>query len=143
MVAGGLVSTGAVSDCSAGGTGSKVEVGEPLRAVEFTCGDVVEFRFQVGGELVVHQPAEVFFKQPDHGEREPAGHQRVSTRAHVSAVLNRGDDGRVGGWASDSQFFESFDQAGFCVPRWWRGRVPRGFCGVDGEFLAFRDLWEA
>ena len=95
----------------------EVEALEPVRPVLLTTGDLVELVLHRGGELVVHQRAEVVLQQADHGEGGPARHQRRATGDHVPAVLDGVDDRGVGRRTADTQLLHRLDQRGLRVAR--------------------------
>ncbi len=71
---------------------TEVEVGQPVGAPLLPGGDLVELVLHGGGEVVIHQAAEVLFQQTGHRERHPGRHQRAALLVDVAAVLNRLDD---------------------------------------------------
>ena len=122
------------------GRAAEVEITQPFGAVFLALGDFVEISFEPGGELVVHKVIEVLFEQLDHRERQPAGNERVAARGDVAAVLDGGDDGRVGRRTADAELFHALDQAGFRKARRRCRGVPVGFHAVDRQGVAFFDV---
>ena len=117
-----------VHDAQQAGLGvfTEVEVLEPGGSGRLAVGDLVQVRFHVGRELVVHVVVEVLLEQPDHGERDPARDQRGALLPDVAAVLDGGDGGGVGRRAADALLFQLRGQRRFGVARRRRGLVADG-----------------
>ena len=67
---------------------AEVEVVQPVGAALVAGGDLVELVLHGGGEVVVHQSAEVLFEQARHSEGHPGRDQSAALLVHVAAILN-------------------------------------------------------
>ncbi len=114
---------------------TEIEALQPLHTVGFSPGDAVEVGLHVGGELVLDQVGEVLLEQAHHGERDPVGDQRGSARGDIPAVDDRGDRRGEGRGSTDTQLFESFDEACLGVTRGRAGLVTLGLDVDEGENL--------
>ena len=122
---------------------SEVEVLQHLQArLVAGCNGVEDF-FHRGGERVVHEATEVFFKQAHHGEGEPTWDERSAALGDVTAVDEHCHDRRIGTWSADSSFFKVLDQARLGVSSGrLRGVTLGRKCGQDGG-VTLGKCWEA
>ncbi len=75
-------------------------------------------------------------EQADHRERHPGGDQGVALLPHVTPVLDRLHDGRVGGRPPDAQLLEPFHQRRLGVASRWGGGVVPGLEVWGGQPVA-------
>ena len=128
-----------------GDSGGKVfpEAGQKSLVILFTSGNLVEFLFQLGGEVVADILPEIVLQEGDHQPALVLGDQAVLFLADVVAVLDRGDDRGIGGRAPDAKLFHALDQCRLGIARRRLGEV---LVGVDRVFLhrfALGDLRQA
>src|SRR6185312_8856421 len=97
-----------------------------LDAILIPARDTVEVVLHLGGEVVLHELAEVLLEQAYDGERDPVGDERLAARGDVAAVDDGRDNGRVRGRAADAELFELLDEAGLRVARRRTGLVALG-----------------
>ena len=71
---------------------AEVEVVQPVGAVLVARRDLVEFVLHGGGEVVVHQAAEMLLEKAGDREGHPRRDQRAALLMHVSAILDGFDD---------------------------------------------------
>ena len=121
---------------------AKVELGEPLGAVELAVGDAVEVFFHLRGELVVDQVAKVLLEKAHNGERDPLGHQCLPALGHESLADDVRHDVGIRRWTANAVLFECLDQRCFGIAGWRRGAVV--LCGYldDAQLLADREVWQ-
>ena len=103
-------------------------------------GDIVKLFLEIGGELIAH----IFAKEIGQKDRDqPAfilGEKAVLLFAHIAAVLDGRDDGRIGGRAADAQLFHALDQRGLGEARGRLGEMLLGRDGLLARGVAFADL---
>ena len=93
-----------------------VEAPQEVAGIHLAPGDGVEVLLHRRGEAKVHVAREVIAEQADHGHADVGGQQRAALLLHVVALLDGGDDGRVGGRPADPLVLQLLDQRGLGVP---------------------------
>ena len=89
-----------------------------LLPVAITGRDLVELLLEIGSEVVLHVAPEIVREEGGHEPALILGNQPVAVLAHVAALLDRADDGRVGGRAADTELLHPLDQRRLGVARW-------------------------
>ncbi len=106
-------------------------------------GNIIQFFFQLGGEIITDIPAEIIFQKCRHQPAFVFGDQAVFFLAHIFAGLDGGDHRGIGGRAANAQFFHAFDQRGLGIARWWLGEMLFRGHGLFGRCIAVADLRQA
>ena len=100
-----------------------VEIGEGVGPLLLTVFDFVEFFFQASGVGHVENIAEVFHQKIGHDQSDFRRRKLPAQLGDVLALLNRGQDGGVGGRTADAAFFQFLHQRRFVVARRRLGEV--------------------
>ena len=115
------------------------EVAQQLFPVQGSGRNLVQFFFQVGGEVIGDIALE---EAVEEGCDQPAlvfGRKALAVHLHIGAVAQGGDDGGVGRWTADAQFFQFLDQAGFGIARRRLGEMLRRNDAFHAGLVAGRD----
>ena len=124
-------------------TVAEVEGRQVRDHLAITTGDLVEILLHPRSEPVVDQVGEILFQQSDRRKGGERRNQGRSLLPDVPAILNRGDDRRVRGGATDAQFFETLDQGGLGVTSRRLGGVAFRFDLLDSELVTLRHRRQA
>jgi hypothetical protein len=100
-----------------------VELLEHLDLPELALGDVVELLLHVRGEVGVDDVREVLDQLVGHDVAHVFGSEPPILQPHVPAVLDRGDDRRVGGRPADPELLELLHERRLRVSRRGLGEV--------------------
>ena len=98
---------------------------KPVGPAALATGDLVEVVLHLGGEVVLHELAEVVFEQLDDAEGLPVRHECLAALAHIAAE-NGVDDRREGRRSADPLLFKRLDEGCFSEAGAWGGRVTLG-----------------
>ena len=117
---------------------AEVEVVEDGDEVDVAGGDLIEDALEIAGEAVVDELGEMLLEHGGDGERGPARNERGALLPDVAAVLDRLDDGGVGGGSAHPELLELGHDRGLRVASRWLGGMTLGgeLGGVDGVALA-------
>ena len=94
-----------------------------MRTILGTIRDRVQYILHRRGEIVINQRTEVLLEEPDDGERHPRRHQRITTRIHVAAILDRLNNRRIRRRTTNAQVLHLLHQARLSVASRRSGRV--------------------
>ncbi len=100
-----------------------VELVENVFPVALALGHIVEVLFHTGGEAVVHQVREALGPVLGNDVTHLLRIETTVVQRHITAVLDGGDDRRVGRRTTDAALFHLLDQAGFGVTSRWLGEM--------------------
>ena len=106
-----------VLGCSELGAEILVEITEDLLPFLLAHRDFIERFFEAGCEAVVHQIFEILNESLCHDLAHFFGVETSTVEAHITAILNRGNDRCVGRRATDSALFQFLDEACFAESR--------------------------
>jgi hypothetical protein len=115
---------------------AEVELAQPRLEVLIALGDLVEFVFHRGRELVVDEVGEVVLEEVDDREGAKGRHQGLALLPHVAAAIDRLHHRRVGRRPSDAQVLELLDQRRLGVAIRRLGVVALGLGALDGHEFA-------
>ena len=101
------------------------EVVEYALPFGFVICHLVETVFHLRGKIVVHQFAEVFFQTIGDDFTHFFSIETTVLNANITPILNRRDDRRIRGWATNATFFQLFNQRSFAEARRRFGKVLR------------------
>src|SRR6185295_9980547 len=107
-----------------------------LGPVFFAARHRVELVFERRGEAVLHVLVEVLGKETVDDLADVRRDEPAIVHVDVLAILERRDDGGVGGRATDAVFFQRLDQRGFGVTRWRLGEVLVALDFYQGDHVA-------
>ena len=86
-------------------------------------GHVVQVLFHAGGEAVIHQVGEAFGQALRDDVAHLLGIEAAIVQRDVTAVLDGGNDRRIGRGSTNTALFHFLDQTGFGETRRWLGEV--------------------
>jgi len=85
-----------------------IELVEDLLPVNLTFGDFIQLLFHPGRKPVIHQVGEGFVQPIRDNVTQFFRIETTILQVYIAAVLDRGNDRRVGGWPADPRFSSSF-----------------------------------
>ena len=102
-----------------------VELVQHRLPAQFASGHPVQLLLHAGGEAVIHEVLELLHQAVRHQFADLGGLEAAIGQHDIAALLNGGDDGRIGGGAPDAALFQLPDQARLAVPRGRLGEMLR------------------
>ena len=122
------------------GVEAGIEIAEDLLIAALAGLDVVELVFHPGSELHVDHVVEAVEHELGHDLAQRRRLQMLFALDHVFAILDRGDDGRVGGRTAHALFLHRLDQRGLGIAGGRLGEVLVAMAGDVQDLLALAQL---
>ncbi len=119
---------------------ARIEIGQVGAPVHLSGGDPVQRVFHGRREPGVHQIREVLLQEAGDGEGDEGRNQLLALALGVAALLDGGDDGRVGAGAADPLGLERLHERGLGVARRRLRLVTHRLQGAEIRLVAFVQL---